>query len=192
MASTFREAILFLDKLGIYEVVLPFLLVFTTVYAILEKSKIFGTEEIDGVTVTRKNLNSMFAFVVGFLLVASTQLVAALNEAVANIALLLLLATCFLLLVGTFHTGEGEFKLEKGYVAAFSLIMFVGIVLIFLHAVKTKEGTPWLIYGWEWIVDNIDSAAVGALILTLFVVGMMFYITSSSGGSSGKKEDDKK
>jgi hypothetical protein len=192
MASTFRDAISFLDNLGIYDVVLPFLLVFTTIYAILEKSKIFGVEKVGDVEITRKNLNSMFAFVVAFFVVASTQLVAAINEAVANIALLLLLGVCFLLLVGTFHTGKDEFKLQNTYISIFTIIMFVGTLLIFLHAIKTKDGTPWLVYAWEWIVDHIDSGAFGALVLTLFMILMMVYITSEPGKGifSNKKEDE--
>ena len=39
-ASTFREIILFFDEVGVYDVILPFLLVFTIVYAIFEKTKI--------------------------------------------------------------------------------------------------------------------------------------------------------
>ena len=43
--SPFRTGIDFLDKLGVYEVLLPFLLIFTIVFAILEKTKVFGTED---------------------------------------------------------------------------------------------------------------------------------------------------
>ena len=60
MASNFREAILFLDKLGVYDVVLPFLLVFTTLYAILEKSKIFGTEILRLLKRSKKNSGEKF------------------------------------------------------------------------------------------------------------------------------------
>ena len=41
--SVFRGIIEFFEKIGIYDVVLPFLLVFTIVFAILEKTKVFGT-----------------------------------------------------------------------------------------------------------------------------------------------------
>ena len=43
--SVFRTAIGFLDKLGVYDIILPFLLVFTLVFAILEKTKILGLEK---------------------------------------------------------------------------------------------------------------------------------------------------
>ena len=40
-ASGFRGVIDFLGKLGVYDVILPFLLIFTIVFAILEKTKIY-------------------------------------------------------------------------------------------------------------------------------------------------------
>ena len=72
MAEGFRGAIVFLEKLGVYDVVLPFLLVFTIIFAILEKTRILGVEKVGGQDLTKKNLNSIVAFVVAFLVIAST------------------------------------------------------------------------------------------------------------------------
>lgn len=188
--SGFSEALQFLDKLGIYDVVLPFILVFTVVFAILEKSKVFGTIEIDGVDYPQKNLNSLFAFVTAFLVVASTRIVRAINEALANVVLVLLMAVAFLLLAGTFHTGKEEFKLEGMYKGLFVGIMFASVILIFLHAIKTKDGKPWLFVGWEFIVNNYHEGAVSALLLTLALIGFMMYITKDPSSGKKKKEDD--
>ncbi len=188
--SPFKTGIDFLDRLGVYEILLPFLLIFTIVYAILEKSKIFGTEKIGETEVTKKNLNSMFAFVTSFLVVASSRLVAAVNEAVANMTILLLLGVSFLLLVGVFHTGKDELKLEKGYKNIFMVLMFIGILAIFLHALKTTNGTPWLYFGWGYLVDNIDTGAMGALILTILVVIMMGYITGRPKEEKSEKKEE--
>jgi hypothetical protein len=197
--SPFKTGIEFLDRLGVYEILLPFLLIFTLVYAILEKSRVFGTEKIGDNEVSKKNLNAMFSFVTSFLVVASSRLVAAVNEAVANMTILLLLGVCFLLLAGVFHTGKEEMELKGAYKSIFMIIMFIGIIFIFLHALKTKDGTPWLFFAWGFLVKNIDTGAMGALILTIFIVLMMGYITSSPGsgafglgGKSEKKEEEKK
>jgi hypothetical protein len=187
--SPFKTGIQFLDRLGVYEILLPFLLIFTLVYAILEKSRVFGVEKIGDQDVPKKNLNSMFSFVTAFLVVASSRLVAAVNEAVANMTILLLLGVCFLLLVGVFHTGKDEMKLPKGYKNIFMVLMFVGILLIFLHALKTDDGTPWLYYSWGFVSKNIDTGAMGALILTAFVVLMMGYITGKPKEGTEKKEE---
>ena len=72
--SVFRESIEFLAKLGVYDVVLPFLLVFTIVFAILDKTKMLGVEKgKDDREYTKKNLNAMIAFVMGFFVVVDVM-----------------------------------------------------------------------------------------------------------------------
>ena len=188
MVSQFREVLAFFDTLGIYDVILPFLLVFTIVYALLEKTKVFGTEDVGEKKVTRKNLNSMVAFVSAFFVVASTKLVAFINETIAHVVLLLVLSVCFLLLAGSFHTGEKEFFLEGAWRNVFMAIMFIGILLIGLNAAKTESGESWLEYGWNYMTGHWDSTAVGSVILLLVIVGFMFFITKGSSETNKKEK----
>lgn len=175
--STFRGIIEFFGRLGIYDVVLPFLLVFSIVFAILEKTKVFGMEEIEGVKYTRKNINAMVAFVIGFLVVASSNLVRIINTTAADIVLLLLLAVFFLMLVGSFmKEGEGVF-LEGGWNIAFMIIMFVGIVIIFLNALQTDTGESWLAWLFRQVTQNFDSTAVASIVLIIVIILFMFYVT---------------
>ena len=63
MVSPFREVIQFFDGIGLFDVVLPFLLVFTIVFAIFEKTKVLGTEEIEGHKYTKgRNLRNHKAY----------------------------------------------------------------------------------------------------------------------------------
>jgi hypothetical protein len=180
--STFRGTIGFFEKLGVYDVVLPFLLVFTLVFAILEKTKIYGTEKYDGKDISRKNLNGMTSFVVAFFVVASTRLVAIINEVLANTVLLLLLSICFLMLAGSFHSGKDEFFLKGGWKTFFMIIMFVGIVLIFLNALG------WLQVIYENLFFKFDSVTVSSIVLVLVIVLFMLYVT----GAFEKKKEEKK
>ena len=54
--SLFRGVLSFFNDIGIYDVILPFLLIFTIVFAILEKTKVLGVEEIEGKKYTKKSL----------------------------------------------------------------------------------------------------------------------------------------
>lgn len=159
-----RSALLFLNKIGVYDVLLPFLLVFTIMFAILEKTKILGTEKIEGKEITKKNLNAMVSFVIAFLVVASTKLVAIINETLANITLLLILAVSFLLLVGVFF-GSKEFTLDSypGWTKFFMVLMFIGIVAIFLNALDWLN--PFLSFFTEW-----DAQWTAVFILLLVVI----------------------
>jgi hypothetical protein len=186
MASNFRGMIEFLDRLGIYDVILPFLLVFTAVFAILEKTKILGMEEIDGKPYTRKNQNSMLAFVIAFLVIASTELVRTINEAMANVVVLLLLSICFMLLVGSLHTGDKEFALSGSWLKTFYVIFFIGIVGIFLHAIH-YEDKPFTEWAWDYLTSHWDTNWFGSLILVAIMVGFMVYITQTP--KTEKKEE---
>ena len=188
MVSQFRGMIEFLDRIGIYDVILPFLLVFTAVFAILEKTKILGMEKVDGKETTRKNQNSMIAFVVAFLVVASSELVRTINEAMANIVLLLLLSITFMLLVGSLHTGEKEFALDKTWRNVFYGIFFVGIVGIFLHAIHYND-QPFLEWAWEYLQNNWGTNWFGSVILIGIIIGFMLFITKDPSKGSGGSSD---
>src|SRR3989344_2060049 len=61
-ATVLGDAVKLLQDFGFFDVILPFLLVFTVVFGILEKTKIFGTEGEKGHP--KKNIDAMVAFVI--------------------------------------------------------------------------------------------------------------------------------
>lgn len=187
MANAFRNVIEFFGEIGLYDVVLPFLLVFTIVFAIFEKTRILGTEEIDGKPYPRKNLNAMSAFVIAFFVIASSELVEIIAEVSSNVVVLLMASVLFLLLVGSFfkEEKEGFWLKQKGWQVFFMIIMFIGIVLIFLNALG------WLDDFWGFLSQGSGGNAVGSIILIIIIVLFMIYIVKEPEGgksSSGKKE----
>lgn len=194
MAGTaFGNALSFMERLGIFDTVLPFLLVFTLVFAFLEKTMIFGKEQYlsdyDGKhhPVSRKNLNSMVAFVIAFFVVASTQLVAMISEITSKVVLLIILVFSFTLTIGAFHkqTDEGFF-LNKTWTIIFEIIVFLGIAAIFL------DSLGWLDLIFDFVGNVWSSEAAASLIMILVLVGFMFYITKDNSGlnkKSSKKDE---
>jgi small-conductance mechanosensitive channel len=194
--SVFRESLVFFENIGLYDVVLPFLLVFTLVFGILEKSKIFGTEmarnrEGQGEKTSRKNLNAMVAFVTAFFVVASAQLVSLIHVLVSRVALVLVILVMLMLLIASFHPQQGDegFSLKewKGWL---SVVVLIAVVLIFL------DGVGWLLPAWEYATHFWDTTFMGTLFLLIIVLGFIIYLTrgpntgkgsdsQSSGGSSG-------
>ena|SRR3989344_5022416 len=184
MASTLANALDFFRSFGLFDVLLPFLLVFTVVFAILEKTKILGSED----NKPKKNLNSMVSFVIALLVVAANKVVTALNIALPNIVLLLVISISFLLLVGVFSkTGELDFasKHVKWY-AAFVVIIFIGVVLIFLDAIKTDTGGSWLETGWFYLTTRWESSAISAIIFLVVIIGAILYVTSSKSAEGSR------
>jgi len=169
------NVISFFERIGIYDVVLPFLLTFTIVFAIFEKSKILGIEKIEEKEYTKKNLNAMAAFVVAFMVVASSKLVETITRISSNVVVLVLLGVFFMLLVGTFWAPKEKDKepwaaLTGGWKTTFMIIMFLGIVVIFLDAIQTEAGISWLDQLFNYLGDFWTSTAVAAIILIILLI----------------------
>jgi len=169
------NVILFFQRIGIYDVVLPFLLTFTITFAIFEKSKVLGTEVIEERTYTKKNLNAMAAFVIAFLVIASGKLVETITRVSANVVVLLLLGVFYLLLVGTFWAPKEKDKepwaaLTGKWNTVFMIIMFIGIIIIFLDAIRTEAGVSWLDYLFSYLGQFWTSTAVASIILIIFLI----------------------
>jgi len=176
MATPFRQAIDFFSNIGLFDVVLPFLLVFTIVFAILEKTKVLGTEEIEGKKYTKKNLNAIASFVMAFLVVASSQLVEIITKVSANSVIVLFLSVLFLLLVGSFYKEGEPVFLEGGWKLAFMGIMFAAIVGIFLDAIKSSDGRTWLEILLNFAGPG-SNEAVGSIILLGLIVAFIVWVT---------------
>ena len=190
MASPFREIIDFFDEIGLFEVVLPFLLVFTIVFALLERTKVFGVEDIEGKKYTKKNLNSVAAFVIGFLVVASSQLVEIITKVSSNFVVLLFLVVLFLLLVGSFYQEkpEGVF-LEGSWKTIFMVVVFAALIFIFLDALPSDEGNDNLL---DDVFDFFEAGGnrgelVGSVILLGIIVLFIVYITQDRHPHEKKK-----
>ncbi len=189
--STFRTSLEFLDKIGVFDVVPPFLLVFTIIFALLEKTRVFGTEKVGGEEYTKKQLNSLVAFVIAFFVIASSRLVEVITKISANVIVLVLASVFFLLLAGSFHQQKPEgYFFEKGpFRTLFMVIMFIGLVLIFLNAIKTGEKT-WLSQLFDWLRQFSNNVSVSSIILVVVVFVIMYYIGAI--GKSGAAEEAKK
>ncbi|MBR9693218.1 hypothetical protein GOV07_04815 [Candidatus Woesearchaeota archaeon] len=185
--SVFQGVIVFFRDVGMYDVILPFLLVFTLIYALLEKTKILGVERVGDKEYTKKNVNSMLAFVCAFFVVASSKLVAAINQLVGSMVLLLVLLVCFMLLVGSMHKDDKSgFELKGFYRNAFYVIMFVGMILIFLNSVG------WLQAAWGYTVTHLDSQLIGMIMLLIIIIALMVFVTRDPSAAKKEKKEEKK
>lgn len=179
MATPFREVIDFFDSIGLFDVVLPFLLVFTIVFAILEKTKVLGTEDIDGKKYTKKNLNAIAAFVIAFLVVASSQLVEIITKVSANAVIVLFLSVLFLMLVGSFYKEGEPVFLEGGWKVTFMVIVFLSIIGIFMDAIKSPDGRTWLQRVLDFTGSGGDELA-GSIVLLALIVFFIIYATKEA------------
>lgn len=188
--TAFGNAIEFMAELGIFDTVLPFLLVFTMLFAFLEKTKIYGTDKFktEGGTIVdmpKKNLNAMTAFVISFFVVASTQLVALISQVVSQAVLVIILVFLLLLTLGSFQEQTDKpFFIQGGWGKALQAIVFISIVMIFLNSLG------WLDLIFNFIQGNWNNQAIAALLMVLILIGFMVAIVWERKPISGEEKKD--
>lgn len=151
-----------LESAGFYEIVLPFFLIFTIIFGILEKTNIFGKES--------HKFNIIIALVAGFLIVRNQTLVALMNSFLPNVSMFVLVIIAFLIILGIF--GVQSDKWGGGLLFVFVIIAVVGVIWGLVQAAD-MQGIAWL-PDWLYFTqsDLYWIGGIGAfLIFMWFIVG---------------------
>lgn len=154
------------------ETILPFLLIFTLVFAILEKTEILGKE--------KRQINALVALSIGLIFIAfgsATEIVVKMIP-VLGIALVVILV--FLILFGSLHP-QGGFALHWGVRLGIGIV--IGLLVIVSILILTG--------GWNVVLSFINSPGSGGYlvngILVLVVIGAIAVVLAG-----GKKRDGDK
>lgn len=173
--SAFSNLGYYFSAYGVMDFLLPFILVFTIVFAVLQKTKILGD---------RKNFNVVIALVMGLLFVVphitgsyplGYDPVQVMNESLPSISLVSIAAIMVLLLLGIFGTG---FAAAASPIIAIVAIGFV--VYIFGSSLNLWYGPYDTFYWW--------TPEVTELLVVILVFGLIiWFITREPGQSEGSK-----
>lgn len=168
-----------LEGWGLTDVLLPFLLIFVIVYAVLQKTKILGE--------TKKNLNVVVAVIVGLLVVIphvtgrfppNADPVEIMNNALPQVSIVLVAIIFLLLMIGVF--GQDYVFLGVTMPGWITLASFIIIVLIFGGA------AGWWDSGFGSTLENFFGTEGVAVFIMLLVFGIIIaWIT----GDSKERED---
>jgi hypothetical protein len=156
-----------LEQMGVFDVILPFILVFTIVFAVLQKVKIFGEKS--------KNFNTMISLVMGLAVIfphvlgyypPEQDIVLIINHALPNVSIVLVAILMALLIIGILGK---RFEIGGTPVSGWIAIgAFVLIVYIFGSA-----ATGWTMPAFLWVMEaNPDLIA---LILVILVFALIVY-----------------
>ncbi|MFA4887474.1 MAG: hypothetical protein WC595_04630 [Candidatus Nanoarchaeia archaeon] len=160
----FREYITYLQQVGAYDVVLPFLLVFAIVFAALEKTAIFGKD--------KSNVNMVVSLVIGLLLVAQQTVVATINNFLPQVSLYLVVALAGLLLVATI-AGK-EFKGLTGAWLGVACVIAIGALVLAFNP-------NWSSY----LADYDRDFLIGIGLVVGFVILIVWLFSSKKEGDGG-------
>ena len=168
-----------LQSSGFYEFALPFLLVFTIVFAILEKTKLFGTEAKTGEP--RKNINVVIALIIGLIVVNQFEIVGKLNLFLPKVSLFIIVSVMFLILIGIFGA-----KVDTGFSGILLLLFAIASLFVIYWALIPGTGTDIFGGGGSdigfWLENNAGT------LLFLVIIGIIIWAVVGGGGQGGVKK----
>lgn len=165
-AYDFTKLMVDLESYGLRTVLLPFLLVFAIVYAILEKIKIFD----------KKGVNVVIAFVMGFFVATNTVVVEIIGRSLPNVSVVLIAILCIILVIGIFG-----FRLDLTQSHAGGLIAILAFVVVgYIFARSANWGVP----GLPPPFNILDDPGVRPIIIVgaIFFI-LIWYITKEDTGT---------
>jgi hypothetical protein len=167
-ASSIERAIEMLERWGFVDVVLPFMLIFTVVFAVFERTHILGKD--------KKNFNAIVATVMALMVVIphvtnryprGGDPVEILNNALPQVSLFVIAVVALLVLLGVF--GQEKVFLgtsAPGLALTFSLLAIIGIF---------GSAANWWGGDFEnWLVRVFGADAIAVLIM-LLVFGLIIW-----------------
>ncbi|MEM4713979.1 MAG: hypothetical protein QXQ79_00325 [Candidatus Nanoarchaeia archaeon] len=162
-----------LQQFGFFKVVLPFLLIFALVYAVILKTGILGDPATNAWV---RPIASIIAFVAGFLVVAYTPVVEAIERVVPQAGFLLLVVLLLLMVLGML--GFPITEKFTGKLAPIALIIGLVVVAIFLAIVGAAVGPQIpILYSFAqfmmgMIPIELTSEQIALLLAFLIIIGI--------------------
>ncbi len=153
------------------ETILPFILIFTIVFAVLQKTKILG----DG----KKQIDAIVSLVFGLLVISFAQATNIIINLIPFLAVSLVIILVLMILLGSFSE-PGKF-FEK-FPKAIRVILMVGVTVAVAIAVVYITGF-WQIL-LDWLFISGDNNILANVIFIVIIVGAVIAVLVGKGKSS--------
>ena len=161
VSFTLTDTVDYLVNIGVYDVLLPFLLIFAIIFAVLEKTAILGKE--------KTNINVIVSVVIGLLLIVQKGIVDLINLFLPRVSLIIVVILMCLLVIAM--VAGKEFKGLKGPVLGIAIIIILIAVIVALVAPApgASGGAPWLSES-----DKQTLISIGVpLVILLLTIGLI-------------------
>ncbi len=157
-----------LYEFGIVDVILPFVLVFTIIFAILQKTKIFAERKFNIIIALVLGLLFVIPHVTGQYYKIGFDPVEVINKTLPSVAVLLIAFLLLLILVGLFGVSTG------GGIATIAVVVsLVAVTAIFSNAVGL-----WGTSGLPSYLRFLEDPDIQALIIIILVFGLIVWFVT--------------
>ncbi|RLG14535.1 hypothetical protein DRN69_04120 [Candidatus Pacearchaeota archaeon] len=165
LGGTFTDILSSWEELGVFNYLLPFLLIFSLIFGILTKIRLFKDN---------KAINAIIALSVALMSLQFSRVTEFFSEIVPRMGIALLIILAILILLGIFIDPKNN---VINYV-----LLGIGVVIILVVLVQTAGSLGW--QSGQWWSDNWPML-LG--IIALFVLIIIVISASGGGGKEGRE-----
>ncbi|MGM5484305.1 MAG: hypothetical protein ACQEP1_00330 [Nanobdellota archaeon] len=172
-----RDFFMALENWGFSDVLLPFLLIFTIVYAVFQKTKILGE---------KKSYNIILAFVMAMATVIphvtgnypmGYDPIEILHNALPTVSIVVVAIIMVLLLVGLWGA-ESDWVQGNTVTGTIVLLSVLAVFYIFGASANWWEG-------WSWLEGIFGTDTMAVLVMVLVFGLVLWFVTKDEGQSKG-------
>lgn len=172
----FGSVFSYLDSFGITDIIIPFVLIFTILFAVLQKISIFGKD-------TSKKYNVVIALGIALLSIIphatgryqQFDIVQVINNSLPQIGLLLIGLVLLMVLVGLLGGETSHKSVILGLAGIFAVVL---LLLVFWRALYPYSSPSWL-----WFFDD---PSFQALLVILLVFGLIVWFVTKEPSKDNK------
>jgi len=151
------------------EMVLPFLLVFTVIFAILEKSKILG----DG----KRQIDALVSFAISLIFVSYSYATGVISKLMPFLAISAIVILVFMILFAMVFVGKEGFEMSKGLKITFGVLIAIGVVIVVLWATGAMDKII------ESFSGSGDSSAIWANVILIAAIIVAIVVAFGRGSA---------
>ena len=168
----FSDFVYWLDYWGVRDIILPFILIFTIFFAVLQKIHLFGAQD--------KKYNVVLSLAISLLVIiphatgmypAEADVVNIINDSIPEVALLAIVVVLMLFMVGL---AGGKVPEQTGMTSLLAIAAIAALVMIFVNAMTPVP-----------ILEYIDPG-IQALIVILLIFGLVIWFVTKEPAPANK------
>lgn len=152
-----------------FQVILPFLLVFTLVFAVLDKSEVLGKD--------KRRINALVALIIGLIVVAFGRAVYIINNMIPFLAVSLVIILVFMILVGALYE-QGSFKLSDNVKWILMIVIAIAVIIASLYFTGAWD----YLYSYVMSGGSASTTVANILFIVLIVVAVAFVFWGAKSG----------
>ena len=152
----------------LFNIILPFVLMFTILFAVFQASKVLGG---------KKNIDAILSLVLAFFLVRNQDIIQVINRFLPNVSLAIIVILMILLVIGVFL---GEYEWAHGFKGLAAVAGVIIVLWIFGAAYWANFGVPNYFSNWS-------SETKGIIIFIAILIIIVFFVTRESKDNRGDR-----